>query len=143
MKRIHCRVLSIALAGSVAAATVFVGARSFADDNGATPSIKKIMKIGFSGDKKNKVDPLCKVVATGKGTHETADQLLQLCKELAAAKPPKGDDADWKTRTDALVAAAEQLDKGDKPSKEAIAAFKSANDCKACHTEHRPPKKQQ
>lgn len=64
--------------------------------------------------------------------------MLNLYKALAAAKPPRGDDADWKTRTDALVAAAEELDKGDKPSPMAIVIYKKALDCKGCHTEHKP-----
>jgi cytochrome c556 len=78
---------------------------------------------------------------SGKGAHENADELLKLCKQLAAATPPKGDPENWKKRTADVVAAAEALDKGDMPSAESIAAYKKAADCKSCHMEFRPPKK--
>ncbi|HWE01642.1 MAG TPA: hypothetical protein VG326_04470 [Tepidisphaeraceae bacterium] len=142
MKRSHFRIVSIAVASGIsAAAFIGLGAVSRGDDTGSTPTIKEIMKVGFAGDKKAKVDSLTKVVTSGKGTHENADQLLKLCKELADRKPPKGDTADWTKRTGDLVAAAEQLDKGDMPTPESIAAYKKAADCKSCHTEFRPPKK--
>lgn len=143
MKRIRTRLLSFALLGPVAAGVAFVGTKGFADESSATPPIKEIMKVAFAGDKKNNVEPLCKVVVSGKGTKQDADELLKFVKDLAAAKPPRGDEDDWKKRTQDLVAAAEQLDASDKPSAEAVASFKSANDCRACHKAHRPPKKPQ
>jgi hypothetical protein len=142
MKRSHFRLLSVAALGSVISGAAVVGfnAVARADDKDSAPTIKQIMKIAHTGDKKEKVDPLCKVIISGKGTHETADQLLKLYKALAAATPPRGDEADWKKRTGDLVSAAEALDKGDMPSADSISAYKKALDCKGCHTEHKPAK---
>ncbi|MBI2823221.1 MAG: hypothetical protein HYX69_00865 [Planctomycetia bacterium] len=91
-------------------------------------TIKQVMKEAHK-------DGLMKKVAEGKGTKADAEKLLELYQALAANKPPKGDAADWRTKTEALVAAA----------KEAVAAkpdfgkalTKAAN-CADCHKAHKP-----
>ena len=101
------------------------------------------MKAAHMGDKKNNVEPLHKVVLAGKGTHENAlTELLKLVQSVAlSTTPPKGDAESWKEAPPGrrMVSAAEELDKGDKPSPEAIADYKKAVDCRACHSQHRPP----
>lgn len=137
MKRFP-RFLCIVAAGAFAAGSAIVSFSQADEKDPNLAAIDNVMDVAHKGDKKANVEPLCKVITSGKGTHETADQLLKLYKALAAAKPPKGDEADWKTRTEALVTAAEDLDKGDMPSKEAISVYKKALDCKGCHMAHKP-----
>ena len=53
--------------------------------------------------------------------------LIDLYTALAATKCPKGDEADWKERTKAVV---ELVKEGDAKSLKKI-------DCKGCHTGHK------
>jgi hypothetical protein len=93
-------------------------------------SISDVMKKAHKGE-----GALIKKVTGGKGTKEDASQLLELYQALAANKPPRGEQADWDTRTAALIKAAESAVKGDPGAADAL---KAAADCKACHTLHRP-----
>jgi cytochrome c556 len=77
-------------------------------------------------------------VAAGKGSDADAQKLLEAVKALPACKPPKGDEAAWKTKTEALVKAAEDV-VAKKPG--AADALQKAGSCKECHTEFRPKKK--
>lgn len=137
MKRSLIRVLGVATLGGVMAGFTLITLGAGETDD-STQTIKHVMDVAHKGDKKAGVEPLCKIVLNGKGTHENADELLKLYKELAAAKPPKGGETDWQKRTGALVDAAEQLDQGDAPSTAAIATYKAALDCKGCHAQHKP-----
>lgn len=77
---------------------------------------------------------LAKTVYTGKATAKQKEELLELFKDLAKAKPPKGTEKDWKKKTGALVdAARDQVDgkSGAEPQ------IKKAANCKACHDAHR------
>lgn len=96
----------------------------------AKPTIKDVMKEYHKGD-----DPLCKKVASGKGTKEDHKKLVEAYAAMADAKPPKGEVKDWKERTGKLLAAAKALEAG-KP--DAAAQYKDAVNCKACHTAHKP-----
>ncbi len=100
----------------------------------AESKIGAVMKDNFKGDSST-----FKTVATGKGTDADAQKLLEAVKTLPTCKPPKGDEAAWKTKTEALVKAAEDV-VAKKPG--AGAALQKAGNCKECHTEFRPPKKQ-
>lgn len=84
-------------------------------------SIKEVMKIAHKGG-------LMKKVADGNASDEEKKQLVELYESLAANKPPKGDDADWKMRTDALLTAAKAADGK---------ALQKAANCKACHEAHK------
>ncbi|NBV22830.1 MAG: hypothetical protein EBS05_13055 [Proteobacteria bacterium] len=79
-------------------------------------------------------DPVCKKAGAGTASKEEIKGMLAAYTAMAAAKPPQGDDASWKAKTGALVAAATALDKG-----EAGAAdkYKGAVNCKACHDVHK------
>lgn len=86
-------------------------------------AMKKCMKGG-----------LCKKVATGKGNANDKAVLIAAFKAMATEKPPKGDADSWKTRTDALIEAAQLAVDGDV---RAGLALKNAANCKDCHTAHK------
>ncbi len=95
-------------------------------------SIKDVMKA-HKGD-----DSLVAKSAAGKGSEEDHKKLLEFYEFLATQKPPMGDEASWKAKTSALIAAAKDLvEKKDG----APAELKKASDCKACHSVHKPAKK--
>ena len=100
---------------------------------GATPaqdfkSTKEVMALH-----KGK-DSLVSKITAGKGTDEDHKKILAAYEFLATQKPPMGDEASWKAKTAALVAAAKDL-----VEKKAGAAdsLKKASDCKACHSVHK------
>ena len=81
-------------------------------------------------------DGLLKKVSSGKASDDEKKELLALYEDLAKNKPPMGDEADWKTKTEAMVKAAKAVvDTGDKKSQNALA--KTVN-CAACHKLHKP-----
>lgn len=95
--------------------------------------IKEAMKAYHKAPKG--VDPVHKKAADG---HASADELKKLVacyKEIAAAKPPKGDMASWKEKTGKLLAASMALQKGEAGAAE---RYKEAVNCKACHSVHKP-----
>lgn len=65
----------------------------------------------------------------GTATPAETAKLLEAYEEMAKNKPPKGDDASWKSLNDALIAAVKANDKD---------AFKKAVACGACHGPHKP-----
>jgi len=77
---------------------------------------------------------LCKKVASGQATDEQKARLVELFTALHAAKPKKGDEASWKAKTEALLAAATNCKAG---KEGAMAALAAAADCKGCHTAHK------
>lgn len=91
-------------------------------------AIKKVMKAAM------KKGGLCGTVAKGQATDEQKAKLLDLFKELSSAKPAKGDEGSWKTKTEACVNAAQAVVDG-KPG--AIEQLKKAVNCKACHDAHK------
>jgi hypothetical protein len=76
-------------------------------------------------------------IATGEGSEADHKKLLELYEFLATQKPPQGDDASWKSKTSALIAAMKDVAEK-KPG--AGEALKKAYDCKACHSVHKPKK---
>ena len=93
-------------------------------------SIKKVMKSAMK-------DGLCKKVASGKAEDGDAAQLLELFTAMSKLDPPRGDADSWKSKTDALVAAAQDCVDGKEGATKKLAA---AANCKACHGAHKPPK---
>ena len=81
------------------------------------------------------VDPVCKKASDGTATPEELKKLVECYGLLAKAKPPRGDEASWKDKTGKLLAAAQSLQKGE-PG--AVAKYKEAVNCKACHSVHKP-----
>ena len=121
-------VLGAALCGGMALNAVFA-----ADAAKPKFTIKEAMKQGHEGK-----TSLSKKVSDGMGTKEDFSKLLEYYKSMALQSPPKGELASWKEKTSALVMATEGLVAG---KDGALAAYKTAVDCKACHTLHRPPPK--
>jgi hypothetical protein len=84
-------------------------------------AIKVVMQKAMKGG-------LCTKVASGKASDDEKKELIALFTDLAANKCPKGDAADWKAKTTALLEAAKSGDG---------AALKKAANCAACHKEHK------
>lgn len=80
---------------------------------------------------------LYKKVATGKGSDADNAKLVEYVKSLPGEKPDKGDAASWKTKTDKLVKAAEDV-AAKKPG--AGQQLQTAGNCKACHSVHKGDK---
>jgi hypothetical protein len=95
-------------------------------------TIKEVMKKAHSGDPK-----LCAKVAGGKASKEEKEELVTLYTALTGNKPPRGDEGDWKERTQALVTAAKACLADDK---EGPGKLKKAVDCKGCHELHKGKK---
>ena len=95
----------------------------------ASLSIEQIMEDGFKGK-----ESLSARISKGQGNEADFKKMAMLTKELALNKPSKGDLASWTEKTRALQAAADSLVAG-KPG--ALDGFKSAVNCKACHSVHK------
>ena len=99
--------------------------------------IKDAMDFAHKAPKGEK--KLSEKILDGTAPEADVEKALGLYKAMADTKPPKGDQADFKDRVAKLVAATQEVvDK--KP--DAVAHYKEAVNCKACHTEHKadPPK---
>ena len=96
----------------------------------ASLSIEQIMEDGFKGK-----TSLSARISKGQGNEDDFKKMAFLTKELALNHPPKGDLASWTEKTTALKAAADSLVDG-KPG--ALDGFKTAVNCKACHSVHKP-----
>ena len=99
--------------------------------NSVTPppgTIKDVMAMHKGNDS------LVNKIKSGKGSDEEHKQLLEAYEAMAKMKPPKGDEAGWKMKCDALIAAAKEL-----VEKKAGAADKlnAAVNCKGCHSMHK------
>lgn len=105
---------------------------SYAAEDKKDP-VKEFMKAYHKAPKG--VDPVCKKAGDGKATPDEIHKLIAGYKVMAAAKPPKGDEASWKEKTAKLLSAAEGLEKG---GPDATAKYKEAVNCKACHSAHKP-----
>ena len=93
-------------------------------------SVHDVMEAANEGK-----DSLSEKVTGGKGTPEDAKKLSSLYAALPRLKPPKGDAKSWKEKATALAVAAKELaDK--KPG--AMEKLKTAANCKACHSVHKP-----
>lgn len=85
-------------------------------------TIKEVMKLH------NKDNQLHTKFIEGKISKEDKEKLTEAYEAMGKNKPPKGDEKDWKAKSDALVKAIKDDDK---------AAFKKAVDCKGCHSAHK------
>lgn len=112
----------------VAVLAVSLGASRADEDGKPEYTIKQVMKIAHK-------DGLLKKVTSGAGSKEDAEQLLTLYQALGENKPPKGSQADWDAKTEALVKAAQAVVDG---KAGATAELKKAANCAACHKAHKP-----
>lgn len=100
--------------------------------------IKEAMKFAHKapqGEKK-----LSEKVIDGTAPEADVKKSLDLYKAMLDTKPPKGDQAGFKVKVEKLIAATEEVVEK-KP--DAIAHYKDAVNCKACHSEYKnsPPGK--
>lgn len=96
-------------------------------------TIKEVMKKAHLPD-----GGLMKKIASGDGTKEDAEQLVELYTSLGQNKPPKGEPGSWQEKTGALLKAAKDVVADKEGSK---AALEKAANCGNCHKEHKPPAK--
>ena len=92
--------------------------------------IKAIMERSHKGR-----DNIASEVRNGRGTEEDVKKLLAEYKLIAAQKPVLGDAKSWKSRTDAVMAALNDLI-AKKPG--AVDRVHSTTECRGCHEAHRP-----
>lgn len=92
-------------------------------------TIKDVMKKAHKGP-----DALLKKVESGKASKDEMKELVTMYKSLEMNKPPKGEEAAWKKRTKALVAAANAAIE---EKKDASDLLKKATNCKNCHDAHK------
>ncbi|HSI11898.1 MAG TPA: hypothetical protein VK961_07630 [Chthoniobacter sp.] len=100
--------------------------------------IKEAMKFAHKapqGEKK-----LNEKIVDGTAPEADVKKTLDLYKAMVDTKPPKGDQAGFKAKVEKLIAATEEVVEK-KP--DAIAHYKDAVNCKACHSEYKsaPPGK--
>jgi cytochrome c556 len=114
----------------VVAAVTFAFAAD--DDN----PIKQAMNFAHKAPRGEK--KLNEKIADGSAPEADIQKALDLYKAMADTKPPKGDAAAFKEKTNKLIAATEEVIA---KNPDGIEHYKSAVDCKACHSEHRkmPP----
>lgn len=94
-------------------------------------TVKDVMNVAHKGK-----ETMLNKITGGKGTEEDHKTLVRYYELVAASKPTHGDEKSWKEKTGALLAAA----KGVLEKKEgAIEKLKTASNCKACHSVHKPP----
>ena len=84
-------------------------------------------------------DPVAKKAAKGEASKEQIAELLAAYEGMAEVKPPRGEQSAWDKRMEELVAATKDLQAGKDGS---VETFKKAGDCKACHTDFKPKKKE-
>ena len=90
-------------------------------------TIKEVMKEAHK-------DGLLKKVASGNASETDKKHLAELYKALSQNTPPKGDAEDWKTRTVAMVKAADLAVMGDE---KAAKSLQKLVNCAGCHKEHK------
>lgn len=109
----------------VAVSGLVVGA---ADDEKPKYTIKEVMKKAHK-------DGLMKKIADGGGTKADNEELLDLYKALGKNKQPKGEAESWKTKTKALVDAAQDVVDDKAGARDEL---KKAANCAECHKAHKP-----
>jgi cytochrome c556 len=98
--------------------------------------IKEAMNFAHKAPKGEK--KLNEKIADGTAAEADIKKALELYKAMADTKPPKGDPAAFKERTKKLVTATEEV-LAKNPS--GVEHYKTAVDCKACHTDFRVMRK--
>ncbi len=93
-------------------------------------SIKEVMKKGHVPPKSSLVSKVIK----GDASAEDKKLLVDLYTALDESEPPKGDKADWKKLTKALLDAAKAIDGGDDSAREKL---NEAVNCGNCHRAHK------
>ena len=103
---------------------------TFAEEDSVIKDAMKFAHKAPKGEKK-----LSDKILDGTASDEDVKKALDLYKKMADAKPPRGDQADFKKKVAKVIEATEELVKKDP---QGVAHYKAAIDCKACHSEHKP-----
>lgn len=119
----HLRVVALVLASAA-----FVA--GCATKPKPSQSIEQVMEAGFKGK-----ESMCARVSQGNGSAADHQTMVDLTYQLTLNTPPKGDLKSWAEKTTALHAAAKAL-ASNAPG--ALDAWKTAVNCKACHSVHKP-----
>lgn len=115
---------------SLALLSVTVNFSVAADDDNAIKASMRYAHKAPKGEKK-----VCEKIVEGTASEEEVKKSLELYKAAITVDPPKGDAAAYREKFTKLIAATEEvLAKKDG----AAAAYKTASNCKACHSEHKP-----
>lgn len=93
-------------------------------------SIKEVMKKGHVPPKSSLVTKVIK----GEASAEDKKLLVELYTSMDESEPPKGDKADWKKLTKALLDAAKAIEGGDEAAREKL---NEAVNCGNCHRAHK------
>ncbi|MBL9131565.1 MAG: hypothetical protein JNG86_10220 [Verrucomicrobiaceae bacterium] len=96
---------------------------------GGSDVIKTAMKQYHKPD-----DALCKKVSGGTASDAELATMLKVYQDMCAATPPKGDKAAWVKKNQALIGAVKKIQAKDASG---AADYKTAVNCKACHSEHK------
>lgn len=127
----HRKLIMLAGAALVAACALFSATSlKAADGNKATEEFMKKYHKAPKG-----TDPICKKAVGGMASAEELAGLLAGYQAMCGSKPPKGEVGPWQTKCKALIAAVKGLQAKDAAAGE---AYKTAVNCKACHSEHKP-----
>jgi hypothetical protein len=94
-------------------------------------SISDVMQTAHAGKENER---LIDKVWTGRATKSEKEQLVDLYTSLPLDKPVRGDPAEWKQRTETLLAAAKAVAASEKGAEAKLG--KAAN-CTMCHAAHR------
>jgi len=120
------------IAAAILAALAFAPL-GFAEAKKAKYTVKDVMKAIHKGD-----DNIGKRALKGEASKEDINKMVEYYAALPLNDPPRGEKASWIEKTSALVKASQELKTG-KP--DAVAHYKEAANCKACHNEHKPQDK--
>jgi hypothetical protein len=110
--------------------TLISSGLAFAEEDAVIKDAMKFAHKAPKGEKK-----LSDKILDGSASEEDVKKALDLYKKMADAKPPRGEQADFKKKVAKVVEATEELVKKDP---QGVAHYKAAIDCKACHSEHKP-----
>ena len=113
---------------TIALATTLGVSLAFADEN----PIEVAMKFAHKAPKGEK--KLNEKIVEGTADEADVKKSIELYKAMADAKPSKGDQTAFKAKVVKLIAATEDVVA---KKSEAVANYKEAVNCKACHSEHR------
>jgi mono/diheme cytochrome c family protein len=94
-------------------------------------SISEVMQTAHAGKENER---LIDKVWSGRASKSEKEQLVELYSSLPLDKPVRGEIAEWKERTEALLAAAKAVANGEKGAEAKLG--KAAN-CAVCHSAHR------
>jgi CRISPR/Cas system type I-B associated protein Csh2 (Cas7 group RAMP superfamily) len=106
------------------------GPTAAAQKDGPKYTIPEVMKKAHSGKM-----ALLNKVKSGTATDAEAKDLLEMYQALAKNKPPMGDDASWKKRTEALLEGAKLYVDGKKD--DGKSKLNTAANCTGCHKIHK------